>query len=213
MSIGDPTVWITTVLGRLTPALGELLIFLASLVFFIAGRTVLRRQLILAMPAHSSRLKAIRAFGAIENGLAVYFGATALVYAGVAAATALATLICGLGNPLLWGAMTFVAAYIPYFGVTLITIALAATGALTYPHSILALAPALAYLTIHVGAELAIIPWILGRRHEINPFLIFISIVFWTWMWGPVGAVLAVPLLVTMHSLMAVVAAEETYLP
>ncbi len=43
-------------------------------------------------------------------------------------------------------------------------------------------------------------PTLLGRRYEINPFLIFLAIVFWGWMWGPVGAILAVPLLVTAQT-------------
>ena len=213
VSIGAATSWLASFLGRLTPALGELLVFFAALAFFVAGRSALRKKLVLAMPARESRLRALRAFGAVEDSLALYFGAATLVYAGVGAATALVAFAGGLSNPLLWGAMTFAAAYIPYFGVALISISLAASGLMAHPHSLFALAPALAYLAIHMLTELFVIPTLLGRRHEINPFLVFLSIVFWSWMWGPVGAILAAPLLLMAQSLIGVMAKEEAYLP
>jgi predicted PurR-regulated permease PerM len=43
-----------------------------------------------------------------------------------------------------------------------------------------------------------ITPTIMGHRLTMNPFLIFISIAFWLWMWGPIGAFLAVPIVMTM---------------
>ncbi|MDI4642891.1 AI-2E family transporter [Rhodoblastus acidophilus] len=213
LSIGNETDWIAAFLSRLTPALGGLLVFFASLAFFVAGHPALRRQLILAMPAHASRLKALRAFDAVENALALYFGATALIYAAVGVATAFVAFAFGLSNPILWAVMTFVAAYIPYFGVALVTLSLAATNLLTHPHSAFVLAPALIYLAIHEGADLFAIPTLFGRRYEINPFLVFLSIVFWSWMWGPVGALLAVPLLVTLQSLISVLSDGDGRLP
>jgi predicted PurR-regulated permease PerM len=37
-------------------------------------------------------------------------------------------------------------------------------------------------------------PSVLGYRLSVNPFFLFLSVVFWTWMWGPIGAFLAVPI-------------------
>lgn len=212
-ALGGETDWLVSFLGRLTPALGQLMVFFASLAFFVSGRTALRRQLILAMPQRASRLTAIRAIAAVEDALALYFGTTTLIYAAVGAMTALVAWAGGLSNPLLWGAMTFVAGYIPYFGVALIALSLAASGFVTHPHSLLALAPAAAYLVVHVSSETFVIPTLLGRRHEINPFLIFVSIVFWSWMWGPVGAILASPLLLSAQTLLAQFSQPEGHLP
>jgi len=212
-ALGNGAEWIAAFLGRLTPALGELLVFFATLAFFVAGRASLRKQVVLAMPAREARLKALRGFDAVEDALALYFGATTLVYLGVGVATTAIAFACGLSNPWLWGAMTFVAAYIPYLGVALITASLAASGLLTHPHSFFALVPAAAYLAVHSATELFVIPTLLGRRHNVNPFLIFISIVFWSWMWGPVGAILATPLLLTIQSLIGVVAEDDSHLP
>lgn len=212
-AMGGETDWLVSFLGRLTPALGQLMIFFVSLAFFVSGRTALRRQLIMAMPERASRLTAIRAIAAVEEALSLYFGTTTLIYAAVGALTALAAWAGGLSNPLLWGAMTLAASYIPYFGFALIALSLAASGFLVHSHSLLALAPAAAYVVIHAASETFIIPTLLGRRHEINPFLIFISIVFWSWMWGPVGAILASPLLLSAQTLIAMLSQPEGRLP
>jgi predicted PurR-regulated permease PerM len=212
-AIGGETDWLVAFLGRLTPALGQLMIFFASLAFFVSGRSALRRQLIMSMPERASRLSAIRAIAAVEQALSHYFGATTLIYVAVAALTGLVAWVGGLPSPLLWMAMTFIASYIPYFGVAIIALALAASGFLAHPHSLMALPPAAGYLVLHLSSETFIIPTLLGRRHEINPFVIFISIVFWSWMWGPVGAILASPLLLSAQTVIGLLSEPEGYLP
>lgn len=211
--IGDAMSWATTFLGRLTPALEQMLIFFPCLAFFVAGRQAMRAQMVLAMPERSSRLSTLKGIVAVERALALYFATTALVYAAVGVITGIIAAGFGLSQPLLWAAMTFAAAYIPYLGVALITLALAVGGLLTHSHSLFALAPATLYLMIHLFTEMAIIPTLLGRRYEINPFLIFLSIVFWSWMWGPVGAVLAAPLLLTAQTLLDATSKPEKALP
>ncbi|MGO8126950.1 AI-2E family transporter, partial [Rhizobium ruizarguesonis] len=47
---------------------------------------------------------------------------------------------------------------------------------------------------VHLLMENLIFPAVMGRRLEINPFVVFLAILFWTWMWGAVGAMLALPL-------------------
>ncbi|MDR3462108.1 MAG: AI-2E family transporter [Beijerinckiaceae bacterium] len=210
---GSEAEWLTSFLGRLTPALGELLVFFATLAFFVAGRSSLRRRVILALPERESRLTAIKTIGAVEAVLANYFGSVAVVYVAVATATGIVAFACGLSNPLLWSAMTFVASFIPYLGPALITVSLAASGLLSQGHSLLALAPALAFVGVHAFSEIFVIPTMLGRRHEINPLLIFLSIVFWSWMWGPVGAILAVPILLSALTFVALSTEDEPYLP
>jgi predicted PurR-regulated permease PerM len=210
---GGEAEWLVSFIGRLTPALGQLLVFFASLGFFLSGRAALRRQFILAMPERASRLMAIRAIGAVEEALALYFGTTTLVYAAVGVLTALVAWAFGFANPLLWGVMTFASGYIPYLGPGLIALSLAAYGFLAHPHALLALAPAATYLAIHVSRETFVIPTLLGRRYEVNPFLIFLSIVFWSWMWGPVGAVLAAPLLLSVTTLIDLLTQPQGSLP
>ena len=66
--------------------------------------------------------------------------------------------------------------------------------------------PAIAFFIIHLLMENLVFPAIMGRQWEINPFIVFIAIIFWTWLWGAVGAMLALPL-----SLIAMTIANELF--
>jgi len=189
---------VTTVIGGLTPALGGFLIFVATLFFFIAGRADLRRKIVLAQGRRENRLAALRILNGVEDALAHYFGSAALVYGALATFTAVLAWVSGLGAPLLWGVFAFVACFVPFAGVTIVFVALLAAGFAVHDQWIAGLAPAFVYLVVHFAIDNAVLPAIVGRRFEVNPFLVFVSIVFWTWMWGAVGAVIAAPLLLIM---------------
>lgn len=186
---------VTGVIGGVTPALGGVLTFLATLFFFVAGKTDLKRKLVLACTDRANRLSALRILNGVEEALAHYFGSATLVYGALAIATALLAWLSGLGAPALWGIFVFVSCFIPFLGVAMVVVALLVAGLSTFDGVAAGLAPAVVYSIVHLAVENAVVPAIVGRRFELNPFLIFISIVFWTWMWGTVGAVIASPLL------------------
>lgn len=186
---------ITRVLGGLTPALGEVLIFLATLVFFVLGRATLRRKAILSFGDRDRRLAAIRIFNAAEAALATFFGTTAAIYACVGLTTTAVAWIAGLADPILWGILTMLLSFVPFVGPAIIVGALVSAGLLAHDGLFAALWPAAAFTLAHLVCENAVIPSALGRRFEINPFLVFVAIVFWSWMWGAMGAVLAAPVL------------------
>lgn len=196
---------VSSLVAGLTPALGEVLIFLATLVFFVAGRATLRRQAILSFGDRDRRLAAIRVFNAGEAALATYFGTTSIIYLGVGLVTALIAASAGLPNPVLWGVFTLLASFVPFLGPAIVTFALLSAGLLAHDSALVALSPAVAFLVVHLVVENAVIPSVLGRRFEINPFVVFVAIVFWTWMWGPMGAILAVPLLLLARTVRNVI--------
>ncbi|WP_425353240.1 AI-2E family transporter [Sinorhizobium alkalisoli] len=183
-----------TVATSLTPALIQTLVFLAALVLFLLGRIHLRSTIILAVPSRDGRLGAIRIMNAIEEALTRYFATTSLIYMALGVFTMVIALVGGLPMAPLWGLFAFVSSYIPYLGVTLMTLSLLVGGLMIHDALIVALAPVIAFTVIHLTMENLIVPAILGQRFEMNPFLIFIAIIFWTWMWGAVGAILAMPL-------------------
>jgi predicted PurR-regulated permease PerM len=194
---------VASFLGGLTPALGEFLIFLATLVFFVAGRAQLRRQSIMAFGGREERLAAIRIFNATEEALARYFGTTSVIYAGIGLATGLIAMAAGLPAPLLWGLLAFAMSFVPFLGPAIVSLAIA-SGGLLLDYGLLSVAwPVGAFMAVHLTCENAVVPAVLGRRFEINPFLVFVAIIFWTWMWGAIGAVLAVPLLLIARTVRA----------
>ncbi len=183
-----------TVAASLTPALIQTLVFLAALALFLLGRIHLRSTFILAVPSREGRLNTIRIINATEEALTQYFATTSLIYAALGAFTMVIALVGGLPMAPLWGLFAFVSSYIPYLGATLITLSLLVGGLMIHDALVVALAPVVAFTVVHLTMENLLVPAILGRRFEMNPFLIFIAIIFWTWMWGAVGAILAMPL-------------------
>src|SRR3546814_10904091 len=67
----------------------------------------------------------------------------------------------------------------------------------------LALLPALIQVSFHLVEANAITPLVLGRRLTMNPLLILVSLSFWGWVWGTPGALLAVPLLIILQTVIA----------
>lgn len=199
---------VASFLGGLTPAFGEFLIFLATLLFYVAGRAQLRRQSILAFGGREGRLAAIRIFNATEASLTRYFGTTSVIYAGVGLATGLIAWAAGLPAPFLWGLFAFAMSFVPFLGPAVVSLAIASSGLLLDYGLLAVLWPVGAFMVVHLVCENAVVPAVLGRRFEINPFLVFVSIIFWAWMWGAIGAVLAVPLLLIARTIRSEFKAE-----
>ncbi len=194
VAIANAGTMLGLVASGITPAFIQIMIFLAALGLFLVGRAHLRKTIILAFATRERRLAAIRIMNATENAVGFYFSTASLIYLVLGTITAIIAFVGGLTMAPLWGLFAFVSSFIPYLGVTLMTIALMCAGLLTHDALLLALAPAAGFFVLHLVMENIVTPSILGHRLEVNPFLIFIAIIFWTWMWGAVGAMLALPL-------------------
>ena len=180
--------------SNLTPAVVQILIFFAALLLFLAGRVTLRKTIIMTFSNRASRLTAIRIINAVERVLGVYFATASLIYAGIGVAMTVIAYVGGMSVPVLWGMFAFLSSFIPFLGVTTMTIALAIAGIITQSDIIFALAPAVAFFAVHLAVENLVFPAVMGRQWELNPFVVFLAIIFWTWMWGAIGAMLALPL-------------------
>ncbi|MGQ3211568.1 MAG: AI-2E family transporter [Shinella sp.] len=180
--------------ASLTPALLQAMIFFAALVLFLSARLKLRQMIILAFPRRGQRLTTIRIMNAVDKALGFYFATATLVYGSLGVVTALIAWGGGLAMPALWGLFAFLSSFVPFLGVALMTIALATAGLLTHETMLMGLLPALAFFLVHLAMENLIMPAVMGKRLEVNAFIIFTAIIFWTWMWGAAGAMLALPL-------------------
>ena len=102
--------------------------------------------------------------------------------------------LAGMPNPLLWGVMGGLSNFIPYLGAGIRTAVLLLVGFLEFESLGCAVLPAFLYLFITNMESSFITPALLGRRFTINPVIIFLSIIFWGWLWGALGVLLAVPI-------------------
>jgi predicted PurR-regulated permease PerM len=194
---------------NLTPALVQGLIFFAALLLFLASRVSLRKTIIMTFRERAQRLAAIRVINAVEQALGFYFATASLIYVALGVVMTVIAYAGGLSMPVLWGFFAFLSSFIPYLGITMMTLAVAIAGVIAHDGVIIGLMPAAAFFTVHLVMENLIFPAVMGRRLEINPFVIFLAIIFWTWMWGAVGAMLALPLSLIAMTIMEELVIEE----
>jgi predicted PurR-regulated permease PerM len=112
--------------------------------------------------------------------------------------TGAVVLACGMPDPVLWGTIIFVLNYVPIIGPLCGMGFLLLAGLLTFEPLWQAALPAGIYLMIHLLEGQFVTPLLLARKFTLNPVLVILSIIFWYWMWGVSGALLAVPLLATV---------------
>jgi predicted PurR-regulated permease PerM len=98
-------------------------------------------------------------------------------------------------DPLLWGALAFLLNYVPIIGPLIGGVIYLLVGLLVINNFWAACMPAAFYMIIHLIESSAITPMLLARRFTLNPVLVILSLVFWYWMWGFAGAILAMPML------------------
>jgi len=199
--------------ANLTPALVQALIFFAALLLFLAGRANLRRSIIMVFRTRSQRLAAIRAINGVEQVLGFYFATASLIYACLGVMMMVIAFVGGLSAPVLWGFFAFLSSFIPYLGIASMTLAVAVAGILTHDGLVVGLMPAAAFFVVHLVMENLIFPAVMGKRLEINPFVVFLAILFWTWMWGAVGAMLALPLSLIVMTIIDELFIEERVQP
>src|SRR4029078_12630564 len=179
-----------------TPAIGQILIFFGSLFFMLLGRTQLRRVLIAFFDEREARLRTIKIMNDIEHNLTGYLSVVTLINVGVGVCGGVDVWVTGLPDPVAWVVLGFILNFIPYIGALMMEAALLMVGLVTFPTLAHALVAPLIFLALATLEGHFITPGIMGRHLTLNPLTVFLSLVFWTWLCGPVGVFLAVPLLI-----------------
>lgn len=187
---------LTPAIGLVTPAISQLLIFFGTLFFFLSSRSQMRRGTAVLFAGRESRLRTLRILNEVEGNLTAYFTTVAAIYFVEGCCVSLASYLVGLPNPPAWGALAFVLCFIPYIGPGIVVLVLFGAGLIQFPTTTQALLAPAFYIALATVEGNFITPTIVGRRLTLNPLAVFLSLVFWAWMWGPVGAFLATPLLI-----------------
>nr|WP_236843440.1 AI-2E family transporter [Bradyrhizobium icense] len=188
--------WVQPTLEFLSPTFAEFLLFIATLLLFIASWRDLRRALILNFGERAWRLRTLRILNEIEEHLGNYLLLVTMINVGVGIATGLICAVTGMPNPASLGALAAILNFIPIIGPVAMFAVLVVVGIVAFPTiSAGLLAPAIfAVMTFLEGHFLT--PTIVGRRLALNALAVFLAVAFWTWLWGPMGAFLSSPLLI-----------------
>jgi predicted PurR-regulated permease PerM len=168
------------------------------LLFLLASGTMFYEKVIGMLPTFRDKRRALTIAYDVEREVSQYLLTITIINVlfGIYVGSAMA--VVGMPNPILWGVAATLLNYIPYIGA-LAGIALVSVVALISFDSITyALVPPLIYLAGAMMEGQILTPIFLGRRLELNSVAIFIFVAMWSWLWGIVGAIIAVPLLVSI---------------
>jgi predicted PurR-regulated permease PerM len=165
------------------------------LFFLLASGDRLLRGFVEVLPRFKDKRTAVEIASEIEENISGYLLTITMMNALVGVATGIAMKLCGLGDPILWGAMAFLLNYIPILGPMTGVVIFFLVGIVTFDWPWYAFVPAGIYLLIHIAEGETITPMLLAKRFTLNPVLVIVSLFFWHTVWGIPGALLAVPLL------------------
>ena len=178
--------------------------FFAVLVifFFLSGWTRMRKRTITTRASFDGAMTTARVIQQVVDATSAYLGTITIVNLGMGAVVALVVHLLGMESPLMWGGIVAVLNYIPYLGPIASALLLAVGGLMLFSDPWYAMLPALSFIGIHLIEANIVTPTVVGRRLTINPLMILLALSFWAWVWGTTGALLAVPLLIILRTVL-----------
>ncbi|WP_415922122.1 AI-2E family transporter [Tateyamaria sp. SN6-1] len=171
--------------------MAQALIALGTLFFCLLTRSDIYTWL---GPRISARLLAA------DRAVSHYFITITAVNASLGVAVAMALTVIGIPDPMVWGAAAFLLNFILYLGPAAMVVSLLIAGMTQFSGGMVLVPPAI-FLTLNLIEAQFVTPTFVGRRLSLNPLAVFLAIVFGLWLWGPVGGIVALPILVWTYVL------------
>ena len=189
--------------GILSQAAGNLLsagttaaiTFVLSL-FLLASGTMFYEKIIQSFARLSEKKRALRVVYDVEREISRYLLTVAVINAGLGAVIGLGLWALGMPNPAVWGVAAAALNFLPYIGALTTILLVACISLISFDTLTYAMLAPLFVILCNIVEGQLVTPLVVGRRLEINAVAIFIAVAFWSWLWGFVGALIAVPLLV-----------------
>jgi len=183
-----------TVLVRMQSFLGGAVIAL-TLVYFllISGDKFLHKVVKTLLRIQDDR--AVDMAREMEKQISEYLLLTSLINLGFGILVAGVLWLLGLPNPIMWGAVAAVTNFIPYLGGLVCTVVLALAAILTYDSLWQALLVPTVFWVLNTLEGYMITPLLMGKRFTLDPVVLFVALLFWWYVWGIAGALLAVPMM------------------
>lgn len=169
--------------------------FVLSL-FILASGTMFYEKIIQSFTRMSEKKRALRVVYDVEREVSRYLLTISLINACLGAVIAAGLWVIGMPMPFVFGAAAALLNFLPYVGSAMTIILVAVISVVTFDSFAFAMVAPLFVMTCTITEGNMITPLVVGRRLEINAVAIFIAVAFWSWLWGFVGALIAVPLLV-----------------
>jgi predicted PurR-regulated permease PerM len=198
--LAEPSMLQQVAFATPTVVLEVLLTFLMAF-FMIESRVRLRRRLLLDRQHFGASLKAARVMRDVQDRVAAYILTVGLINLSMGVIVALGAWLIGMDAPIMWGGLAALLNFLPYIGPLTMVAVLTLFGLGSAEAPLVGVIPAACYLALHAVESNVVTPSILGARFTMNPVMILLALSYFTWIWGVVGALLSVPLLLTVTAL------------
>ncbi len=186
----------------IAPAIGaQVLIFMATLYFFIATRHATRLAVLKLCVGRRLRWRTAHIFRDVEMLVSRYLLSITAINMGLAVAVTCALWLAGVPSPALWGILAGLLNFVMYIGPAIMAAILFAVGLVTFDTISGSLMPPLVYLAVNLMEAQFVTPMVIGRMMTLNPFVVLIALTFWIWIWGPIGGFVAIPALLVGYAI------------
>lgn len=170
------------------------------LYFLLASEHWVLSRLVEAMPRQRTRALLLGGVRAAQREIGHWLAVVGIINGSVGVIMGLVLWSMGLPNPVMWGVITAVFCFVPYIGPMAVMALLLLAGIATFETGTAVFGPMLAFMLVHGIESNLVSPLIVGRRLVLSPVAVFLSVMFWGWLWGIAGALIAVPLLIALRS-------------
>ena len=183
------------VFGGTTAFLSAATVVIFLTYFLLAVGDLFLQKLVAVLPQFKDKRVAVTIMRETESQISLYLFTTTLINFGVGVVTAAVMYLLGMPNAVLWGVVAAVLNFVPYVGAVANTVLLGLAALVTFEDPGRALMVPGAFLALNLIESNLVTPMIYGRRMQLNTVALFIGLVFWWYIWGVPGAILAVPMM------------------
>ncbi len=182
--------------------LGQLaIVFFVTLFLLASGDTFRRKMVKLAGPRLSQKKITVQALDEVGEQIQRYLLVQLATSVIVGVATGLAFLALGLNNSGAWGVVAGVTNLVPYIGAAIVGGGSAIVGFIQFDSLDKALLIGASSFAIHALIGNLLTPWLTGRAGRMSPFAVFVGVLAFGWLWGPVGLILGTPILMVVKTI------------
>lgn len=174
---------------------GGLIVTLLTSFFLLASGDIFSRKILTFGKTWSAKRRLILILRRIQFDISRYLRTVTLINLTLGLTVGVVMWALDVPNPELWGAMVAVFNFAPYLGAIVSTVVLTVVGAATQETLVEALQVPGAFLLVTSMEGALFTPLVLGKRLSLNPLFVFVSVVAWGWLWGVIGALIAVPII------------------
>lgn len=189
------------IFGSTTNMIGAIVTVLFLTYFLLAAGDLFLRKLVQVLPSISDKKMAVTIARETEEQISSYMLTSTIIHVSLGTATGIATAIIGLPNPALWGVLAGMLNFIPYIGPLVNAGILLVAGFVTFESTGHALAAPAVFVGLNFLESYLITPHVMADRMSLNTVAVFTGIMFWWFLWGIPGAIMAVPILAVIKTI------------